>query len=159
MIPTGTTIGAWTILSPVEQPGEAMYSCRCRCGKIKNVRGQNLLRGHSKSCGCSRRGAGGGNYKGGRISDGRGYIRLLYPEHSNAGSDGYVLEHRKVMSEILGRALANNENVHHINGVRDDNRPENLELWAEDQPSGQRVQDQIQWAFEILSMYAPERLK
>jgi hypothetical protein len=49
------------------------------------------------------------------------------------------------MEEILGRPLEPNENVHHVNGVRDDNRPENLELWLTSQPSGQRVRDLVEW--------------
>jgi hypothetical protein len=59
------------------------------------------------------------------------------------------------MQEMLGRELFPDENVHHINGVRDDNRPENLELWSTSQPSGQRIPDKVEWALEILRRYAP----
>ncbi len=54
-----------------------------------------------------------------------------------------VFEHRVVMEQILGRPLLRQEQVHHKNGIRDDNRPENLELWVS--WTGQRVDDLIEF--------------
>ena len=67
-------------------------------------------------------------------------------------------QHRLVMSEHIGRDLLPHENVHHINGVRDDNRIENLELWNTFQPKGQRIEDKVAWAKEILGVYDPASL-
>jgi hypothetical protein len=64
-----------------------------------------------------------------------------------------IRQHRYIMEQHLGRELLPGENVHHKNGIRDDNRFENLELWVSSQPSGQRVQDLIEWAKEIIERY------
>lgn len=62
---------------------------------------------------------------------------------------GWKLEHTEVMEQDIGRRLVKGENVHHKNGVRHDNRIENLELWWRPQPSGQRVPDLISYMAEF----------
>ena len=71
-------------------------------------------------------------WKGGRIERVTGYKGILSPTHPNKDHMGYVLEHRLVMEKHIGRYLKPEEVVHHINGIRDDNRIENLILFAND---------------------------
>jgi hypothetical protein len=83
-----------------------------------------------------RSGPGHPNWKGGRIRDRHGYVLCWTADHPHARKQrrvhggGYVLEHRLVMEKHLGRHLDPKEVVHHKNGVHDDNRIENLELFA-----------------------------
>ena len=85
---------------------------------------------------------------GTRYKDKHGYIRI-----KKYRDEAFIGEHRLVMEDMLGRRLKPGENVHHKNGVRDDNRPENLELWVTLQPSGQRPEDLLAYAREIIARY------
>lgn len=100
---------------------------------------------------CSRRCAGtrgwrhreaaSPRWKGGRVLS-QGYIRVRATHHPRARpASPYVFEHILVMERMLGRYLERNERVHHKNGRRDDNRPENLELWKMKDPPGVRASD------------------
>lgn len=86
------------------------------------------------------------------------YGYLVRSKRTN-GVNRVTSQHRVIMAEIIGRPLTEEETVHHLNGIRDDNRPENLELWSKSQPNGQRVFDKIAWAKEIISTYGTDEEK
>jgi hypothetical protein len=64
-----------------------------------------------------------------------------------------VPEHRVIMEEHTDKKLLPKQNIHHINGVKDDNRISNLEIWDTSQPSGQRIPDKVQHAKEMMVRY------
>jgi hypothetical protein len=160
---TGKVFGRWTVIRQAEKQGTTrMWLCRCECGVEKAVKGFSLTYGESRSCGClkreqqsSRRGPKSSQWKGGRQKNINGYALIHAPNHPNTKKSGYILEHVYIMSEILGRPLTKDETVHHRNGIRDDNKPENLELWTSRHPGGQRISDLLVWAKEILEKYEP----
>jgi hypothetical protein len=82
-----------------------------------------------------------------------GYVlRWAGRDHPNATGHGNLYQHRDVMANIIKRPLQSNENVHHVNGDRSDNRAENLELWSKNQPAGQRVEDKVLAAARLIIM-------
>ena len=100
--------------------------CSKECwGKAR--KGIPLTPEHRKKVGDAQRGPKSHSWKGGRLINSGGYVRLYKPEHP-LNYKGYVFEHRLVMEKVIGRYLNLLEIVHHKNGIKTDNRPENLIL-------------------------------
>ena len=96
------------------------------CGK---ERWEPLIKGKPQSLrckNCSKRGNRNGSWKGGEFKNNQGYVFILQPEHPKALYNGYVKRSRLVLEKKLGRYLLDGYVPHHINGIKDDDRPENL---------------------------------
>lgn len=132
----GRKFGRVTAISPTNKraSGTVIWKCRCECGRSFECQGRHLRSGATKSCGM---GECHSKYKG----ENR-YVRR-----------GGQAVHRTIMEKVIGRPLHPDETVHHKNGNRRDNRPENLELWSTRHPKGQRVEDLVEWAEEIIRRY------
>jgi hypothetical protein len=155
-----------------EETSKRQYRTRAYVMTCKRCNGEFLASiWHRKnvdfcSRGCAKRhfadnnpgysqGENGGNWKGGRQIDSRGYVLIWAPAHpSRTGQEKpYVFEHRLVVEKRLDRVLLPHENIHHINGDRADNADSNLELWSTAQPCGQRVEDKMKWVWEMAKLY------
>lgn len=146
----GRRFGRWIVSKrmPNTKTGMAAWYCECDCGNARTVVGINLSSGHSKSCGCFRADklrevASGKNHHAwnGGIAIKEGYVHRKANDHPFCDARGYVSEHRLVMEKHLGRYLTSTETVHHKNGIKDDNRIENLELWSGAHGRGIRISD------------------
>lgn len=127
---------------------DPIYKEKKRIGKFKSRR---RSRGQDPEAPLMKRKSGEGHLTK------SGYFQITKVGHPNCTSKmGRISEHTYLMSEYLGRPLRKGESVHHKNGIRSDNRIENLELWHKGQPAGQRVPDKIKWAKEFLEFYGYE---
>ena len=147
----GKVFGRLKAISRVQNTDKWKFSCSC--GKEKIINAYPVIYGSVVSCGCYNKdkstGKNNPRWNGGRTISSNGYAYV------NCGPGNKPrLEHRVVMEAHLGRKLESYENVHHKNGVRNDNRIENLELWSKSQPNGKRVKDLLDWAKWILQKYS-----
>ncbi len=154
---TGKTFGLLTAIKVVSRKpsGSRLWFCQCKCGNTKDVGTTSLTKGATRSCGCliTPKGEKSPLWKGGFSKCCKGYIYQRIIDETDDRYGKRVPVHRLVMEKRIGRRLSQNENVHHINGNRGDNRPENLELWVKSQPSGQRASDLVSFARKILKTY------
>jgi hypothetical protein len=156
---TGRIFNQLTALKMIEGSGKSRWLCQCSCGKTAIVDAGRLKSGNTKSCGCRKNlhGESHGRWRGGNYIDSNGYsiLSILSKESKRAI---HIPEHRVVMEKVLGRPLFHNEHIHHKNGVRNDNRIENLELKVTAHGPGITISDAIPWAVEVLRRYCPEKL-
>ena len=158
----GLKYGKLTIIHETKplSNNKTRVTCGCDCGNLHDVDLSLLRAGKLKSCGCihakrlqNQDGPKNPAWKGGRRIESSGYVEIYLPQHPFSRQTGYIKEHRLVMEVRLKRYLVKGENVHHINGNKEDNRDENLELWNTSQPAGQRIEDKLKWAKEIIKLY------
>ena len=144
----------WTVNKSGKK--QKKWECLCDCGVVKFHLTYDLLSDKVKSCGCynkevaTNRMSGENNFswKGGRGTISKmGYIVLKHGE--NRGE----LEHRVLYEKYHGIKLTQKQNIHHKNGIKTDNRIENLELWDTSQPYGQRVEDKLNYYFNLIKIY------
>lgn len=109
----------------------------CNCGKESKIRWNNFRDGQgcylcrSKKLGLKQVGKLNHNWKGGRVKDKDGYIKVSIYSHPYSDNKGYIYEHRLVMEKHIGRYLKPGERIHHKNLLRDDNSLRNLKLYSD----------------------------
>ena len=144
--------------------GNPSKYCKCGCGGIAPIvttdgidrgyrTGQRAfyIVGHAAK---NKKGSDAPRWKGGRFLNGYGYYEIHSPEHPHCNGKDYVLEHRLVMEKKLGRYLDPEERVHHINGVRTDNRVKNLVVITRSDHAKIHAEALVRWRAED-----PERWK
>lgn len=102
--------------------------CQCGCGEktVPSYRSKGkLLNRYIRHHNDHRRGEENNNWKGGKAKDGSGYMRIYMPNHTRA-CNSYVFEHVLIAEKVLGKPLPHGAVVHHVNGIKDDNRNNNL---------------------------------
>ena len=124
---------------------------------------RDFLRNHDIPYENQRRvGARNGRWKGGRVIDKDGYVLVLCHDHPNKDRHNYVREHRLVMEHKLGRLLTQDEVVHHVDGDKQNNHPDNLQVFP---TNGAHLAETLQgqvpnWTEEgFASMCAPKPRK
>jgi len=146
----------WVMYATYKKRGKPLL---CRSCTGKRTVNQNNLKWwnegeHKEGCQCARCadqwGKNNPMWNGGVSYQGDYKTIKIYPDspcYEMADSRGYVMEHRLVIAEKMGRVLSSNETVHHINGIKDDNRLDNLEVWWGNHGKGVRVKDMLNsWA-------------
>jgi hypothetical protein len=152
---SGKKFNRLLVMKPVWIKKQKKWECLCDCGNMNFFLTSDIKSGKVKSCGCynkevvKKRMSGENNFrwKGGKSINKRGYMEIRFGE--NRGK----LEHRYVYEQHYGIKLLPHQNIHHINGIKTDNRIENLELWDCSQPKGQRVEDKIDYYFKLVDEY------
>jgi len=161
----GCGIEKWSALALYKKQ-DGKVSCSSCIGK-RTVNQNNLKwwneGSHKSDCKCARcsdqKGENNPQWRGGISRQGEYVTVKIYPDnimYEMADSRGYVMEHRLIMAQELGRPLKAGETVHHINGVKDDNRLENLELWYTNHGHGVRVKDMLADWVKLYKYHCPD---
>lgn len=152
----GQIFGKWSVISfAYSKAGQGCFwKCQCICGREKPISACSLRNGTSTGCRhCATKHRGRTRaWTGNPWKSDSGYVK----QWATDGKE--VWQHRVVMEEHIGRNLLPSETVHHKNGIRDDNRLENLELRMGNHGKGQNIKDRVFDALRLLDLYNPEYL-